>query len=402
MKKKQHTVLLAVLALAVIAVLGGVAYQQYTAIEDYRAQIKASQEHALAELRDNLGNIEIALQKWRYATSPALITALGTELYARSATARIALDALPADLDGLDETCAFLSQVGDYAHARIRTAYEIDDHAAEDHTRLAALTNTAAALTRGLKGLRTEGQAVPAMAGIPARSINVDTEVTRKEAQERAADFFDLKRELFSYTGTKETPIPAYTFVARVDGGNFTVAVSREGGQVINASSNRTVRQSPLTGQEGKRVAIEFLADNGFDTMEVSRWRTLDNQVTVAFIHVRDDILHYPDEIQISVALDNGRVTGFSALEYLQNHQPRDLESPKISAEEARAAVPDELSVLAHSLALIQIGDAELLSYEFKSMAEDGQRVLVYVSAATGRQLEILLLMEDESGRYVW
>jgi len=404
MRAKQRTVLLAALSLAVIAVLGGMLYQAHTAIEDYRAQIQASQTYALAELTDNLTRIEAALQKWRYATSPAMITALSTELYIHTATARMAAEGLPDELDGLDETWAFLTQVGDYAHARIRTAYEIDDHITEDHAHLTALTATAAVLTRKLSDLRTEPLAVPAMAGVtrtrpPANAA--DTEVTRRAAKEVAAEFFDLKRELFSYTGIRETPIPVYTFAARVDGGEFTVAVSREGGRVVSASSDRTVRRAPLTGPEGKKVARAFLADNGFDTMEESRWRILANQITVSFIHVEDDILHYPDTIQVSVALDNGRITSFSALEYLQTHRPRDLDSPKISAEEAQAAVPDALSVLAHSLALIQIGGAELLSYEFKCIAEDGQRVLVYVSAATGRQLEILLLTEDESGRYV-
>ncbi|MCL2828347.1 MAG: germination protein YpeB [Oscillospiraceae bacterium] len=400
MNGKQRTALLAVLALAIIAVLGGMLYQKHAAIEQYQAQIQAAQSHALAELADNLDHIEIALQKWRYATSPPLITALGTELYARATAARMALGSLPYDFGGLDEVRAFLAQVGDYAHTRTRTAYEVDDLITEDHTRLTALADTAAALTREFKGLRTEAPAVPAMAGITSAN-GTDPEISRKEARGIAADFFDLKGELFSYTGVKETPIPAYIFVARVDGGDFKVAVSQAGGQVISASSGRAVRRAPLTGLEGKKVAMEFLTDNGFDTMEVSRWRILDNQITVTFIHVEDHILHYPDAIQVSVALDNGRITGFSALDYLQNHRTRDQMTSKINADQAREAVSDDLSVLAHSLALIQIGDAELLSYEFKCIAEDGQRVLVYVSAATGRQLELFLLIEDESGRYV-
>ena len=70
-----------------------------------------------------------------------------------------------------------------------------------------------------------------------------------------------------------------------------------------------------------------------------------------------------------------------------------------LTAEEAAAAVPDSLEVLAVQLALVPSdGRYETLCHEFKCAAADERHYIIYVNAQTGAQHKILILLEDESG----
>ena len=103
--------------------------------------------------------------------------------------------------------------------------------------------------------------------------------------------------------------------------------------------------------------------------------------------------------MKVSVALDTGTVCGFEAKGYLTAHTLRQLPEVSVSAEEARSAVPETLTVLATQLALVPSeGRYETLCHEFKCTAADGRHYIIYVNAQTGAQHKILILLEDESG----
>ena len=121
--------------------------------------------------------------------------------------------------------------------------------------------------------------------------------------------------------------------------------------------------------------------------------------LTVNYAYRQGDVLCYSDLVKVSVALDSGRVCGFESRGYLSAHCARDLPAPAVSAEQARAAVPDTLEVLAAQTALVPSdGKVETLCHEFKCAAPDGRHYIIYVNALTGVQHKILILLEDESG----
>ena len=103
------------------------------------------------------------------------------------------------------------------------------------------------------------------------------------------------------------------------------------------------------------------------------------------------------------IALDTGRVVGFEAAGYLMNHtEQRDLPSPAVSAEQARALLAEGLTVLSQRLAVIPTsGEYELLCHEFKCQDTDGRHVLIYVNVQTGQEERIVILLEDENGTLV-
>jgi hypothetical protein len=113
-------------------------------------------------------------------------------------------------------------------------------------------------------------------------------------------------------------------------------------------------------------------------------------------------VLLYPELIWIRVGLDNGRVTGFLAEGSRAGPGERDIAAPAVTREEALGAVPEALTVERYDLALLTgPGGEEVLRHVFQARSADGQAFLVYVSAQSGRQQEIRLLVEDERGHFV-
>ena len=86
---------------------------------------------------------------------------------------------------------------------------------------------------------------------------------------------------------------------------------------------------------------------------------------------------------------------------WLMNHRQREI-PPVLSAEECRAAVSGSLRILSEGLAIIPTeGKEERLCREFKCEDGEGKHVIVYADAATGEEVKLLLLLEDENGTLV-
>ena len=106
----------------------------------------------------------------------------------------------------------------------------------------------------------------------------------------------------------------------------------------------------------------------------------------------------YPDLIKVRVALDIGEVTGIECKGYLMNNKDRGVMTAKISEEEARACVSTNLEVNAVSLCVIPKDSLrEVLCYEFHGTYKD-KNFIVYINAENGREEDILLLIESDTG----
>jgi len=106
----------------------------------------------------------------------------------------------------------------------------------------------------------------------------------------------------------------------------------------------------------------------------------------------------YPDLVKVTVALDNGEVTGTETSGYLMSHRKRALPKPSVSQEQARAAINPRFEVSGGKLALIPVGTKdERLTYEFQGKL-DQESYLVYVNAISGREENVLKLVDTPGG----
>jgi len=434
---------------ALLLVAAGFAVQSRAQAAQYAHLLENSRRHAFAELSTAAGELDVALQKASYATTPALFSNLCAQAYAKALAAQMALGELPYGNVELEQTAAFLAKAGDYAMALSRGAYGEAVCTAKDRETLAALAGAASALSEALAELQLElGEGTVTLEDLEAvqdrlaAAVETDGDLTggsvfqsveadfpevptlvydgpfsehlsnrtpqmleglpqssQAAAQAAAARFLGLRPEIFTLTSEGEGVLPTWGFTAAVDGGELYLEVTRQGAQVLQALSSRPIAGAVFSREEAVQAAADFLERQGYPDMEPSYSICQGDALTIHFAAVQEGVYCYPDLIKVTVALDNGGVIGFEAHGYLMNHRTRTLPAPGVTEEEARRQVGEALLVRSHQLVLIPSeGEREIFCHEFKCEAANGSHILVYVNAATGQEERILLLLEDESG----
>ena len=452
MEKRRVRVLAVSFTAAAFAVSVGFGVQGYARAEDYRRQLDNGYRQAFTELTTAAGELDAALEKVTYATTPSLFASLCAQAYAKALAAQTALGELPYGNVELEQTAAFFAKAGDYAMAMARGAGAEGVCTDENRETLRGLAAAAGELSATLQELQlqldggalhpedvaavearlaaaaedggqvTSGSAfqtveadfpqVPTLiydgpfsehlSGRTPQMLEGLPQVTEEEARRAAAAFAGLWAEVFTRTSDGAGELPAWGFSALVDGGELYVEITKQGGQVLQMLSSRPVGEAALSRKEGVEQAAAFLEEHGYRDMAPSYFLEGDGILTVHFAPVLDGVYCYPDLVKVGVALDNGDVVSFEAHGYLMNHGAREPAAPAVSADEAAERVDSSLTVLSRQLALIPTGgEYEVLCHEFKCQNADGGHVLVYVNAATGQQERILLLLEDENGTLV-
>ena len=452
MEKRRVRVLAASFTAAAFAVSVGFGVQGHIRAEDYRRQLDNGYRQAFTELTTAAGELDAALEKVTYATTPSLFASLCAQAYAKALAAQSALGELPYGNVELEQTAAFFAKAGDYAMAMARGAGAEGVCTDENRETLRGLAAAAGELSATLQALQlqldggalhpedvaavearlaaaaedggqvTSGSAfqtveadfpqVPTLiydgpfsehlSGRTPQMLEGLPQVTEEEARRAAAAFAGLRAEVFTRTSDGAGELPAWGFSALADGGELYVEITKQGGQVLQMLSSRPVGEAALSRKEGVEQAAAFLEEHGYRDMAPSYFLEGDGILTVHFAPVLDGVYCYPDLVKVGVALDNGDVVSFEAHGYLMNHGAREPAAPAVSADEAAERVDSSLTVLSRQLALIPTGgEYEVLCHEFKCQNADGGHVLVYVNAATGQQERILLLLEDERGTLV-
>ena len=452
MEKRRVRVLAASFTAAAFAVSVGFGVQGYARAEDYRRQLDNGYRQAFTELTTAAGELDAALEKVTYATTPSLFASLCAQAYAKALAAQTALGELPYGNVELEQTAAFFAKAGDYAMAMARGANGEGVCTDENRETLRGLAAAAGELSATLQALQLQldGGALhpedvaaaearlaaaqedgePVTSGSAFQTVEADfpqvptliydgpfsehlsgrtpqmleglPQVTEEEARRAAAAFAGLRAEVFTRTSDGAGNLPAWGFSALADGGELYVEITKQGGQVLQMLSSRPVGEAALSRKEGVEQAAAFLEEHGYRDMAPSYFLEGDGILTVHFAPVLDGVYCYPDLVKVGVALDNGDVVSFEAHGYLMNHGAREPAAPAVSADEAAERVDSSLTILSRQLALIPTGgEYEVLCHEFKCQNADGGHVLVYVNAATGQQERILLLLEDENGTLV-
>lgn len=447
--KRRGRILAFSYLMTAVVVLGIFAGVQYQRAERYKLQSGNQYQHAFGELVTAVGEMDAALQKSLYATSPSMVNAVCTEVFGKAMTAQMSLGVLPFSSEELERTAGFISRVGDYAFSLSRTAAAGSGCTPEQTENLRSLSQTAGVLSQNLKDMQQEMQAgrlrmteldraaqtldaaeeqsVPALgdgmrliekefpelpaliydgpfsehlSGQQPRALEGLAQVDAETARAAAARFLSASRAKVYPTGECGGDLPCYGFALDTESGSGCyVAVTKQGGKVLSMLSSRPVGSQTVPVEQALDTAERFLQAAGYDNMAETYHMTQNGILTVNYAYRQGEVLCYSDLIKVSVALDNGKVCGFEAKGYLSAHCQRELPQVAVTADQARAAVPEELELLATQLALVPSdGKYETLCHEFKCAAPDGRHYIIYVDAQSGQQHKILILLEDESG----
>lgn len=443
--------LLGLAGLLAVAVILSWGYSERRERLAMKRTLDAQYQKAFTEMMDSVENVEVNLGKTIVSGSMANNALIMGDIWRQAYEAQARLSELPVSNPVLERTSVFLSQTGDYAYSLTRAMSAGNGPSQEDVDRLEILHKQAGELSQELHrifanaedGRFTWGelgsgirQRLPKVAkqdlsgslesidkkmqeyptliydgpfsdhvnkinprGISGRKIH------REEAREIAGRFIDLPPDQVSkvkFETAVNGEIPVYRVKVvpadRKAYGTMDVDVSISGGHVIMAANPRIVGNRKLSEQEALDKAREFIKEKGLGTMENTFYSIQDNILLAAFAFVQDKVLVYPDQAKVQIAMDNGQVLGFEALDYFMTHHKRDIPPPKISAEEAREKVNKRLSVGSPRLAIIpRTVGGEVLTYEFKGEIE-GDVYYVYINALTGAEENILKLIKAGEG----
>lgn len=229
----------------------------------------------------------------------------------------------------------------------------------------------------------------------------------REEAEERlAAVLPDAAKYRVVDVAESGGNLPAYTFrlapqEGRGDAYTATASLTQQGGHLLEFLSHRPVGEPTLSLEQARAIGQEYLARVGYAGMVPTFAQIQDGVAFIAYAHRQGDVIVYPDQAKVKVALDSGEVLGLDARQYLTHRRRRILPRPRLTPEEARSRLNPALAVSRVQLALIPdlAGTGELLTYEFQGkIGED--IYLVYINAETGAEEQILQLIVTDGGTF--
>lgn len=220
-------------------------------------------------------------------------------------------------------------------------------------------------------------------------------EITKQEAKEKAAGYMNTAPESLREEAEVNSEIELYCFSK----GNITVGITKRGGRLCYMVNPTDVGGETISTAEAVTRGKKYLKSIGYTSLKESYYSVFDGVCTVNFAHTQNGIIHYSDLIKVSVALDNGEVLSVDARGYLMNHKERNIYTEKITVQEARKILPDNLEILAENSAVIPLDTGkEAYCFEFRCKDKSGQEVLIFIDKATGEERDILLLLYADGG----
>ena len=403
--------------------------------------VKNGYNRAIEELSTAADNISNTLRKELFAGTADMHSKLSQQLWRDSSTAKAALSQLPIENTQLENTYKFLSQVGNYSLAmseKIREGEKITDEEYEKLSQLYEfskqlcddmwkLENSTAmgeislenagdednsedappTVTEGFEDFEEGFDSYPTLVydgpfsdHIMEKSpimTNAKEEISKDRARERAAMALDTDIGRLTETIEENGKMPSYIFSD--EDGTVTCAVTKQGGYISYFLKSRDVMTESISTEQALENTDKCLDDIGIDNMQRTYYENISHIMTVNYAYHEGDICCYTDLIKVSCAMDTGEIVGYDARGYLVNHQRRIYSQKRLSVLDVKEKISPKLKVLSRGLAVIPSeAQDELLCYEFKCEAEDGTHVLVYFNAFTGKEEQILILYESESG----
>ncbi len=442
--KDRHMLTLVVVLITIIVILCLFTYKKQ---REYRQASENSYNLAFFELVDYVDSVEVYLAKSLVSNSPEHGAETLTYVWREANLAQSYLSRLPINSSELENTAKFLNQVSDYSYSLSRKNIDDKELTQEEldnlkqlHEYSVELKNTLNQLSNDLNSGRISWgeltkKASPVFAqevsniskdsfsnleenfheyaGLiydgafsehmtnPERRGLVGDDIDEETAKNKVEEFWgkDVIKEIQSNGLTQNTNIPCFDFtVTKNDGNNAWISISQKGGHVVLANSTKDVQAEVITQEQADEIGQKFLDSRGIHNMKPTYYLKQNGIVTINYAYVQDGVTVYPDLVKLKVALDNGEILGMETSGYLNSHTQRTFATPKVSQDEARKKINKNLEIISESMAMIPTEyQTEILCWEFKGNVDDRQ-FLVYINVETGKEEDVLVILETPDG----
>ena len=237
--------------------------------------------------------------------------------------------------------------------------------------------------------------------GLTEKTVTVELATEKvKQVVQNMNTKENYKIEEIKYNGEIKGNVTVYDFDVKLQEKEFNVDVqiTKQDGKLILLLSDRAVKESKIEIKEAKELGDKYLKSLGLEQFEPTYYLTTDNMVTINYAAVQDQVILYPDLIKVKIALDTGEICSVECTGYIYNHVTREDVVASITEQQAREKVNSDIKIEYSGLAIIpKESKEEVLTYEFKGTINQ-KEVLVYINANTGREENILLILETPGG----
>ena len=414
-KMKQILAIYTVAALVTLSLLCAIGYAHLTQLRRTAAYASRASFEAMVRSVDAMGT---ALQKSLYATDGGLCGSLCGEISASASAAEASLSALPFDTQELEQVSGFVNRAGDYAYSISPQAGEegftpeqqqqLADFAAQAGDFAALLRDLQTEVNNGLLTLDSREQRLQNVGreeekllsaalldyrlGYDGEELNYDGKYTAKEQQpagdlspEQAKELAaraagveprELKEE-YDYTG----PDGRRCYSA----GEVMLCVSSRG--LESLVQTRLVSESSISLEQARQAAVKFLEQLELEELALVSYNDSGTVASFNFAQTQDEALRLDSGVKVSVALDDGSIYAYNAVNY-STHSAQ--VSWNVGEEEARTRLPENVSCEgSRKVILRSAGERDLPCYAFNCVDSQGQGLTIYVNADTGKQCRI-------------
>lgn len=449
-EKMSIGVIAAILAVAVVI---AIIYYAYQKTQDYQTATQNHYNMSFFELVDYVQNVETYLAKALISTTPEHGAETLTNVWREASLAQTYLSQLPISSNELENTSKFLNQVSDYSYSLSRKNINGEGLTQEElqniknfHTYSVELENILNQLSTDLNdgrikwneltnkatnafatqvstitsdsfssleenfheyaGLIYDGAYSEHLTSNEKRGLTGE-EIDEEAAKQIAIKFYgeDKIENIESNGFSENAEIQAYDFNVKMkENTNIaTISISKKSGHIIFANYNKDVATEIISQERADEIGKNFLNEHGYENMRETYYLKQNGIVTINYAYEQtaangEKVVMYADLIKLKIALDDGSVLGIETTGYLNSHYTREIPESIISKEKAKEVLNKELEIQSEGLAYIPTEwQTEVLCWEFKGKVEDNE-FLVYINAQTGKEEDILVIVNTPNG----
>ncbi|MDR3262976.1 MAG: germination protein YpeB [Clostridiales bacterium] len=438
---KKSTRLLAVISSVMLIGIVGLVLYNVVVVNDrdsYMRDMENNYQQSFYELIQSVNDIEGKLGKLSVSSGTATQERLLNDVNKLSAVSISHLSHLLQNIDGENRITKFLNQLGDYADYLYKKVLNGEALSDEDIDKMgeiqrmvqklgAELSSVSDKMGEGYKlingysgkdtflkdifdGLNETTVEYPQMIYDGPFSDSADkstakglqgSDITVEEAGSAILAIYSGKTVKADFLNETGGVIPVYNFMVDIDGQQGYISVTKRGGRILCINANRLTGEQKLSEEQCIEAAQSFVVLLGFDDMKNVWVSNYDGIIYVNFAYQKDGVICYPDMIKVKVASDNGDILGAETANYFLNHTERNVGEPTVDKAEAASGISKKLVINYVRLALIPIDDKEKFCYEFYC-EYDNALYFVYVDALTGKEVNILRVIDSDSGQLLY
>lgn len=419
---------------------------------DYRNYLQGEYSKSMYELTTSVQNIGVDLGKAAVTGSKEQSLITFEEIFRYASVANDKLHSLPLPQETINSTSKFLSQVGDFCYSQVRATSEGRELTESEYSSIDYLKNQSSELLSNLNsvsqdisngkikwaeirkkavGILSSGNenAIPEkfqsiqkqIAQYPAliydgpfsdNVLNIKprvsklSEVTQNQSDEVIMKALgDGKKYNITKSNSKDKyGLSTYSYVIEPKDKNqknndIYADVTKNGGKIVYLLNNRNIGNGKLDKETAYKKGNDYLTMLGYKNMMPMYSLKYDNTLVVNYVYKQDNIIIYPDQIKLKIAMDNGQIIGMESEKYLFSHtEDRKIGNPKISEEDARKKVNKRVTINNVRLVVIPTQtDKEILCYEF-SCTHNGDKFMIYINSQSGYEERILQIINTPNG----